>query len=423
MKSLRAALFLAILAAACGNVANADSVAPTNPSSGTPLSGEVPILYNDHTVYAKPDLLRGRRVLAAFIKNHQIYVPLRSMFEQMGASVEASADGKTFIARKSRTTVSVRLGSSDVTIDGETRRLDVPPMLYRGVVLVPVRVISEALGAYVLWVSEKRLVVVRYVPPPSPPAPVAVPVTVPTLAPSPVPTPNATPVSVATPYYPGYIEVAAWAARSYNEFSDGKYCPDSYLSSAAYAFKNSPFAVKVDYRLDSYVTSDNLTDALKNHYTRFATIDGGTALTPVFLARQSNVDERLEYQVAAPRIYVGLGDIQTANDYGYPRLSGIGFGIEKLPDFRTAINLSGSAFYYPSASGNYTVTNAASSNAGKVYQQQYAIVKYDVGVSVVIARSPIYLHVGYSGDRYLAKSNAPIGQTHAGPYIGLGAKF
>jgi hypothetical protein len=349
------------------------------------------------------------------------------MFEQMGANVQVSDDGKTFLARKPGTIVSVRLGSSEITINGETRRLDVPPMLYHGVVLVPVRVISEALGAYVLWVSDKRLVVVRYNPGPPPPTPAPVaPVPPSTPAPPPAPLPPAPPapsaVATQTPYR-AFIQAAWSAAKNYNEFSDGRYCPDSYLSSAAYEFKNSPVALKVDYRLDTYLTSDNLTDALQNHYTHFATIDGGYAFTPEFLANQSSIDERLEYRISAPRIYVGVGDIQTSNNYGYPQLSGLGFGIEKLPDLRPGIGLSASAFYYPSASGDYTVTSAASSNAGKVYQQQYEILKYDVGLALVIARSPIYLQGGFSGDRYVAKRNAPIDQTHAGPYIGLGAKL
>jgi hypothetical protein len=347
------------------------------------------------------------------------------MFEQMGATVSASADGRTFVATKQGTSVSVQLGSNVVTIDGEARLLDVPPVLYDGVVLVPIRVISEALGAYVLWVSDKRLVVVRYIPPvpvpptaaPAPPpteAPVAPPVSAP-------PAPTPTPISVQMPYG-AFIEAAISAPRNYNEFSDGQYC-HSYLVSAGYAFKDSRFAVKFDYRLDTYVTTDNFTDALKNQYTRFATIDGGYAMTPVFLASQTSIDERLEYRIAAPQLYVGVGYLETDNNYGYPQLNGAGVGIEKLPELRSGLSLSGSVFYYPNASGNYTVTSPASSNVGKVYDQQYQILKYDVGVSLVFGRVPIYLYGGYSGDSYVAKQNAPIGQTHAGPYIGLGAKL
>ena len=54
---------------------------------GSPPSGEIPILYNDHHVYANPSTLRQNRTLAAFVKNGVILVPLRSMFEAMGATV------------------------------------------------------------------------------------------------------------------------------------------------------------------------------------------------------------------------------------------------------------------------------------------------------------------------------------------------
>ncbi|HVN69470.1 MAG TPA: hypothetical protein VMU38_07480, partial [Candidatus Binatia bacterium] len=61
----------------------AQTAAPA-PDFGSPPSGQIPILYNDHHVYATPDTLKQGRVLAALAKGGEIYVPLRSMFEQMG---------------------------------------------------------------------------------------------------------------------------------------------------------------------------------------------------------------------------------------------------------------------------------------------------------------------------------------------------
>ena len=59
----------------------------TAPDFGSPPSGEIPILYNDRHVYARPDRNKQGRVLAAYAKDNTIFVPLRSMFEQMGATV------------------------------------------------------------------------------------------------------------------------------------------------------------------------------------------------------------------------------------------------------------------------------------------------------------------------------------------------
>jgi hypothetical protein len=399
---------------------------------GNAPSSEIPILFNDHTVYAKPDLLTEGRVLAAIVKDGQLYVPLRSMFEAMGATVSASPNGRTITAQKSGASVSVTLGKAEVIVNGETRPLDVPPMLENGVVLVPVRVLSEAMGAYVQWVPGRRVVVVRYVtlpatvPPPPTPAPVASPppTPLPSVMPAVVPPlPAAAPTASPTRAAYGFIQGAVAFPRNYNEFSAGQYCPESYVLSAAYAFANSRFAVKADFREDVYVTSDNLTDLAGNHYTQFATIDGGTAFTPVFLARQNTFDARVEYEIAAPRIYAGVGYLHTSNNFGYPHLDAAGIGLEKLPDLRPGISFYGSAFYYPSASGNYTVPFGASPNFSKTYQQQFAIVKYDIGAALVFQHSPVYVAGGFSGDHYAVKQNAPIGQIHDGPYIGLGVKL
>jgi hypothetical protein len=198
MKSLFAALAFAIAfagtlpaVAASQGAPIAQSTAPPPADFGSPPSGEIPILYNDRHVYATPDLLKQGRVLAAYARNGGIYVPLRSMFEQMGATVSYDPSTKIATISKPGAEVVVTVGKPEVVVNGESRPLDVPPIVYRGVVLVPIRVISEGMGGYVQWVPDKRLVVVRYVeatPPPTeappPPAPEA------TVAPPPPPTPN-----------------------------------------------------------------------------------------------------------------------------------------------------------------------------------------------------------------------------------------
>jgi hypothetical protein len=388
------------------------------PDFGSPPSGQIPILFNDHTIYAKPDVLKQGRVLAASIKDGQIYVPLKSMFEQMGATVTASADGNTYTVTRGDASASVTLGKDEVIVNGSARPLDVPPILYQGVVLVPVRVLSEALGAYVEWEPSRQLVVVRYLPPSPPPT---APTPVPTIAPTPPPPPP-TPTPTPAPYI-AFIAAAFSDRANYNEFANGQHCDQSYLISAGFAPANSRWAGKIDYRQDAYVTNSNLTDVLGNQYTGFSTIDGGYAYTPVFLAKQTDIDGRVEYQVANPRLYVGVSYIETGNNYGYPQLRGFGVGVEKLPELRPGLSYYGSVFYYPTASGNFTVASPGSPNLGVSYRQQYAITKLDIGLALVLRNFPVYLYGGYSGDEYNAKQNAPIGQTHNGVYLGLGVHF
>ena len=84
------------------------------------------------------------------------------MFEQMGPPYPTvSWDGGTKTVTVSKPGAEVKaglLGKPEVMINGESRPLDVPPMMRaKGVVLVPVRVISEGMGAYVLWVADRRV--------------------------------------------------------------------------------------------------------------------------------------------------------------------------------------------------------------------------------------------------------------------------
>ncbi len=169
-------------------VAQADAT----PDFGSPPSGQIPILYNDRHVYSKPDVLKQGRVLAALARNGTIYVPLRSMFEQMGAAVSFDPSSQMATVSKPGAEVKVTVGKPEVIVNGESRPLDVPPIVVNGVVMVPIRVISEGMGAYVQWVPDRRLVVVRYIPATPPPpteAPPPPPVPTATLAPPP-PTPN-----------------------------------------------------------------------------------------------------------------------------------------------------------------------------------------------------------------------------------------
>ena len=162
------------------------------PDLGQPPSGEVPILFNDHHVYATPDTLKENRVLAALYKNDVVLVPLRSMFQLMGASVSWDPASKTVDVTKAGSDVRVTVGKPVVIVNGESRPLDVPPEMYKGAVVVPLRVISEGMGAYVQWVPSRHVVVVRYIAPPVeiPPTPT------PTLAPTPTPLPSMMPAVV-----------------------------------------------------------------------------------------------------------------------------------------------------------------------------------------------------------------------------------
>ena len=222
MKRLSVSIFALVFAATFSQVAvglaqGQAAAMPPPADFGSPPSGQIPILFNDHHVYAKPDTLKQGRVLAALVRGGTVLIPLRSMFEQMGATVSYDPGSKTVDVSKAGSDVKVTVGRPEVVINGESRPLDVPPIVYQGHVLVPIRVISEGMGAYVQWVPDKQTVVVRYVfatppptPTPSPPPPVE---------PAPVVTP--TPKPAATPPIKVYIAGDYFLPKVYNEFNSG----------------------------------------------------------------------------------------------------------------------------------------------------------------------------------------------------------
>jgi hypothetical protein len=75
--SVRAVLASGALGQGAAAHAQPKNGAPTE-DFGTPPSGTISNLFNDHHVYSRPDHLKAGRVLTAIVRNNTILVPLRS---------------------------------------------------------------------------------------------------------------------------------------------------------------------------------------------------------------------------------------------------------------------------------------------------------------------------------------------------------
>ena len=90
--------------------------------------------------------------VAPVIDNGRVLVPLRAIFEQMGAKVSWDDATKTATAAKGEVTVIVKLGSTSPTINGAVKTIDVPAKLVEGGrILAPLRFVCEAFGGVVSW--------------------------------------------------------------------------------------------------------------------------------------------------------------------------------------------------------------------------------------------------------------------------------
>ena len=85
------------------------------------------------------------------IEDGRTLVPMRVIFEELGAEVDWDNDTFTAIGVKDDVTVKISIDNSVMLKNDEKVILDVPARLINGRTLVPARAVSEALGATVEW--------------------------------------------------------------------------------------------------------------------------------------------------------------------------------------------------------------------------------------------------------------------------------
>lgn len=94
----------------------------------------------------------------------QTLVPLRDIAAALGGAVDwDSASGTARISLGGRT-IAVTPGKAEALVDGRTVPLTQPAVLWQGRTLVPLRFVSEGLGARVEWDNDNRRVILRTAP-------------------------------------------------------------------------------------------------------------------------------------------------------------------------------------------------------------------------------------------------------------------
>lgn len=88
----------------------------------------------------------------------RVFVPLRGIFERMGATVVYQA-GQINATGNNRT-ISLRIGSTSASVNGESQTLDVAPFIIGASTYVPLRFIAQALGATVNWDGTNHVVAI-----------------------------------------------------------------------------------------------------------------------------------------------------------------------------------------------------------------------------------------------------------------------
>lgn len=109
-------------------------------------------------------VVNGQRLnldVAPVIVEGRTLVPLRAIFEALGAVVSYDPDTRTITATRAGVTVVITVGEGRALVGGREVALDVPARIVSGRTLVPVRFVAESFGARVLWDGATRTVTVN----------------------------------------------------------------------------------------------------------------------------------------------------------------------------------------------------------------------------------------------------------------------
>ena len=132
--------------------------------------GDFELIYNVPQRMQKPVsvYLNGQSVVmnsGVIMRNGQAFIPLRSIFEKMGATLKWDTYNKTAIINQTEThkppiAISINYTSGEVLMNNESTILATSPFIVGSTAYLPLRFISESLGAKVEWVQNEDKILI-----------------------------------------------------------------------------------------------------------------------------------------------------------------------------------------------------------------------------------------------------------------------
>jgi hypothetical protein len=115
-------------------------------TAGPTFADDIRVLVNGDPVrfpYAQPTRIAGR-----------VMIPLRGVLERLGADrVQWRPQRQEVWVSGVGTNLRLRIGDRVAVVDGQPVTMDVPPLIVQNTTMVPLRFVSENLGARVDWLA------------------------------------------------------------------------------------------------------------------------------------------------------------------------------------------------------------------------------------------------------------------------------
>lgn len=110
-----------------------------------------------------PVQLNGKPVsfdVQPMIENDRVLVPMRAIFEALGARITWTEETQTVTASGNYKQISLQIGSREMYVNSKVVLLDVPAQVVNGRTMVPIRAVSEGMGAKVEWDKTSNTVLI-----------------------------------------------------------------------------------------------------------------------------------------------------------------------------------------------------------------------------------------------------------------------
>ena len=114
------------------------------------------------TVTFDGDVMKFPYFLDPVMVNDSTMVPMRTIFEALGAKVDWIDENgvQRIVATRDDIVIEMTIGSNIYYKNGEAKELDVPSQLMNDTTMVQLRAVSEAFGNSVEWNGEERTVTI-----------------------------------------------------------------------------------------------------------------------------------------------------------------------------------------------------------------------------------------------------------------------
>ena len=117
--------------------------------------GEIQVEVNGQVI----DFAKYDNVLP-YIENDYTLIPIRAIAESLGLTVDWDETTRTVKAKDADTEITLVIDSDTATVNGEEKTLGVPARITKDRTFIPLRFVSENMGAEVNWEEESRLITI-----------------------------------------------------------------------------------------------------------------------------------------------------------------------------------------------------------------------------------------------------------------------